>query len=72
MEEPRYLGSESHFPGDAAAAGVPEGPSIARSTPAAIAREASFADSADPSGRAFRGVNQDGYRGTAGTLTRIK
>lgn len=52
---------ESHFPGDAAAAVVPEGPSIACSTPSAIAWEASFADSADPSGRAVKGVHQDSY-----------
>lgn len=52
---------ESHFPGDAAAALVPEGPSIACSTPAAIAWEKSFADHADPSGRAVLGVHQDSY-----------
>jgi asparagine synthase (glutamine-hydrolysing) len=52
---------ESHFPGDAAAAVVPEGKSIACSSPAAIAWEASFADNADPSGRAIKGVHQDSY-----------
>jgi asparagine synthase (glutamine-hydrolysing) len=49
---------ESHFPGDAPALCVPGGPSIACSTPAAIAWEASFATMADPSGRTIRGVHQ--------------
>ncbi|MEM7349482.1 MAG: asparagine synthase B [Acidobacteriota bacterium] len=52
---------ESHFPGDEAAALVPEGPSIACSTPTAIAWEKSFADHADPSGRAVLGIHQDSY-----------
>ena len=52
---------ESHFPGDAAAACVPEGKSIACSTPAALAWEESFAQMADPSGRAIRGVHQESY-----------
>ena len=50
---------ESHFPGEAASACVPGGPSIACSTPAAIAWDASFASHADPSGRAVLGVHQD-------------
>jgi asparagine synthase (glutamine-hydrolysing) len=50
---------ESHFPGEAAAACVPGGPSIACSTPTAIAWDASFARNADPSGRAVLGVHQD-------------
>jgi asparagine synthase (glutamine-hydrolysing) len=50
---------ESHFPGEAAAACVPGGLSIACSTPAAIAWDASFARNADPSGRAVRGVHRD-------------
>jgi asparagine synthase (glutamine-hydrolysing) len=50
---------ESHFPGEAAAACVPGGPSIACSTPAAIAWDASFARNADPSGRAVRDVHRD-------------
>ncbi len=49
---------ESHFPGDAAAACVPGGPSIACSTPAALAWDPSFARSADPSGRAVAGVHR--------------
>jgi asparagine synthase (glutamine-hydrolysing) len=50
---------ESHFPGEAAARCVPEGPSIACSTPAAIAWDEAWAKSADPSGRAVRDVHQD-------------
>lgn len=52
---------ESHFPGDAAASCIPEGKSIACSTPTALAWEKSFADMADPSGRAIKGVHQDSY-----------
>ena len=48
---------EAHFPGDAAAATVPGGPSIACSTPAAIAWDPAFATNADPSGRAVAGVH---------------
>lgn len=53
---------ESHFPGEAAAQAVPGGPSIACSTPTAIAWDASFAKNADPSGRAVLGV----HKGAAG------
>ncbi len=49
---------ESHFPGESAAACVPGGPSIACSTPTAIAWDASFARNADPSGRAVLGVHR--------------
>jgi asparagine synthase (glutamine-hydrolysing) len=52
---------ERHFPGDAPVGVVPEGPSIACSSPAAIRWEASFADHADPSGRAVRDVHRDGW-----------
>ena len=52
---------ESHFPGEAAAACVPAGPSIACSTPAALAWDASFAGRADPSGRAVREIHQEAY-----------
>ncbi len=45
------------FPGDACARTVPGGKSIACSTETAIAWDASFAASADPSGRAIRGVH---------------
>lgn len=50
-----------HYPGEPAAKCVPGGPSIACSTPAAIAWDASFANMADPSGRAVLGVHNDGY-----------
>jgi asparagine synthase (glutamine-hydrolysing) len=52
---------ERHFPGEAALRCVPEGPSVACSTPTAIAWDASFAKSADPSGRAVRGVHIASY-----------
>jgi asparagine synthase (glutamine-hydrolysing) len=50
---------ESHFPGSSAVACVPGGPSIACSTPTAIAWDASFAQNADPSGRAVLGVHRE-------------
>ncbi|HUP42139.1 MAG TPA: asparagine synthase B, partial [Thermoanaerobaculia bacterium] len=52
---------EERFPEESAAACVPEGPSIACSTPAALAWEASFASLADPSGRAVRGVHRASF-----------
>ncbi len=51
---------DEHYPGDACAALVPGGPSIACSTPTAIAWDASFAAAADPSGRAVRDVHVRG------------
>ncbi|MCC8364609.1 asparagine synthase B [Lysobacter sp. A6] len=48
---------EECFPGDAAALTVPGGKSIACSSSAAIAWDASFASRADPSGRAMREVH---------------
>jgi len=48
---------ERHFPGDACAATVPGGKSIACSSPAAIAWDTAFANAADPSGRAVRDVH---------------
>ena len=51
---------DAHFPGEAAAATVPAGKSIACSTPTALAWDAAFAAQADPSGRAVRGVHQGG------------
>ena len=48
---------EQFFPTPAAAETVPGGKSIACSSPAAIAWDASFAASADPSGRAIAGVH---------------
>jgi len=52
---------ERHFPGEEAAAVVPEGKSIACSTPTALAWEKAFAEMADPSGRAVRGVHKESY-----------
>ena len=52
---------EDLFPGDAAARTLPEGPSIACSTPTAVRWDAAFAASADPSGRAVGGVHHDAY-----------
>ncbi len=48
---------EQFFPSRAAAETVPGGKSIACSSPAAIAWDASFANMADPSGRAVAGVH---------------
>jgi len=48
---------EKFFPGEACAATVPGGKSIACSSPAALAWDASFAGSADPSGRSVQGVH---------------
>ncbi len=49
---------EQFFPGVACAQTVPGGKSIACSSPAAIAWDAAFAKSADPSGRAVAGVHE--------------
>jgi asparagine synthase (glutamine-hydrolysing) len=49
---------EQHFPGEACAATVPGGKSIACSSPAALAWDPAFAAAADPSGRAVAGVHQ--------------
>lgn len=48
---------ERYYPSPAAAETVPGGKSIACSSPAAIAWDASFAAAADPSGRAVAGVH---------------
>ncbi len=56
---------EHHFPSPFAAKTVPYGPSIACSSPAAIAWDASFQQNADPSGRAISGIHKDSYRETA-------
>ncbi len=50
---------EQHYPGEACAATVPGGKSIACSSPAALAWDPAFANAADPSGRAVRGVHSD-------------
>jgi len=50
---------EQYFPGEACAATVPGGKSIACSSPAALAWDPAFANAADPSGRAVRGVHDN-------------
>jgi asparagine synthase (glutamine-hydrolysing) len=50
---------EQHYPGEACAATVPGGKSIACSSPAALAWDPAFANAADPSGRSVRGVHSD-------------
>jgi asparagine synthase (glutamine-hydrolysing) len=57
----RVIFSE-HFPSDAAATCVPSVPSIACSTPEALAWDASFRNNADPSGRAMKSVHLQGYK----------
>ncbi|HEY4291940.1 asparagine synthase B [Luteibacter sp.] len=54
---------EKHFPGDACAATVPGGKSIACSSPAALAWDPAFAAAADPSGRAVRGIHREALTG---------
>jgi asparagine synthase (glutamine-hydrolysing) len=49
---------EQHFPGEACAATVPGGKSIACSSPAALAWDPAFANAADPSGRSVKGVHE--------------
>ena len=49
---------ESHFPNPEAAKLVPDGPSIACSTPTAIRWDAAWAGKADPSGRAVTDVHR--------------
>ena len=50
---------ETHFPNPEAPKLVPDGPSIACSTPTAIRWDASWAKMADPSGRAIKSVHKD-------------
>lgn len=50
-----------HFPSDSAASCVPSVPSVACSTPEAIAWDASFKNMIDPSGRAVKSVHKDSY-----------
>ncbi len=52
---------EEHFPLESAARCVPGGKSVACSTPEALAWDASFQGSADPSGRSVRGIHRDAY-----------
>lgn len=51
-----------HFPSDSAAKCVPSVPSVACSTPEALAWDASLQNVNDPSGRAMKGVHNDGYK----------
>jgi asparagine synthase (glutamine-hydrolysing) len=51
-----------HFPSDSAASCVPSVPSVACSTPEALAWDASFRNMIDPSGRAVKSVHNDSYK----------
>ncbi len=51
-----------HFPSDSAAATVPSVPSVACSTPEALAWDKSFQNMIDPSGRAVKGVHIESYK----------
>ena len=51
-----------HFPSDSAAKCVPSVPSVACSTPEALAWDASFQNLNDPSGRAVKAVHDDAYK----------
>jgi asparagine synthase (glutamine-hydrolysing) len=50
-----------HFPSDAAALCVPSVPSVACSTPEALAWDESFRNQNDPSGRAVKSVHNKAY-----------
>ncbi len=52
---------EEHFPSEAAALTVPSVPSIACSTPTALAWDESFKNMNEPSGRAIAAVHEDSY-----------
>lgn len=52
---------QEHFPSDACARCVPGGPSVACSTPEAMAWHPSLSSVVDPSGRAMKGVHQSAY-----------
>lgn len=51
-----------HFPSDSAASCVPSVPSVACSTPEALAWDSSFRNLIDPSGRAVKNVHLDSYK----------
>ncbi len=51
-----------HFPSDSAASCVPSVPSVACSTPEALAWDASFRNNPDPSGRSVKSVHLDSYK----------
>lgn len=62
-EEYRYRSVFSDlFPSDSAAMCVPSVKSVACSTPEALAWDASFQNTNDPSGRAVKAVHNDGYK----------
>ncbi len=50
-----------HFPSDTAASCVPSLPSVACSSPEALAWDAFFQTLNDPSGRAVKGIHKEGY-----------
>ncbi|WGH75297.1 asparagine synthase B [Tenacibaculum tangerinum] len=52
---------EEHFPSETAALTVPSVPSIACSTPTALAWDESFQNQNEPSGRAIKAVHEDAY-----------
>ena len=52
---------EEHFPSESAAKCVPSVPSVACSTPEALAWDESFKNMNDPSGRAVKGVHDESY-----------
>lgn len=61
-EEYRYRSIFSElFPSDSAATCVPSVPSVACSTPEALAWDASFQNTNDPSGRAVKSVHNESY-----------
>jgi asparagine synthase (glutamine-hydrolysing) len=51
-----------HFPSDSAASCVPSVPSVACSTPEALAWDESFKNMNDPSGRSIKSVHVQGYK----------
>ncbi len=62
-EEYRYRAIFSeHFPSDSAAKCVPSVKSVACSTPEALAWDASFQNTNDPSGRAVKSVHKQSYK----------
>jgi asparagine synthase (glutamine-hydrolysing) len=50
-----------HFPSDTASSCVPSVPSVACSTPEALAWDLSFRNQNDPSGRAVKNIHKEGY-----------
>lgn len=51
-----------HFPSDSAALSVPSVPSVACSTPEALAWDETFKNMNDPSGRAVTGIHEQAYK----------